>query len=500
MTLENILKALEASMKHELDKIDSKLLKKRDVQDTLTTYFAEQQTRPQLIEQIRAPSLMYEYLQLSLEEREELENFRKENPGYLEGEIDAKNTIGAKFKNERDSINCYFNIHVANSLAKLVLLYNTYKPRTKMGHVSLTNFTETYDIVEGKQIVRKSFGEQKRFKTPNGAGMYYIFKKERKNNPNLTFENWIRGKIPEELFSRLMQTEYYQQSAITLERALQYYIQYQPLRGRKFVSFPNYLRFYDLASGVRILKNSGKLPLGNKFYVQFNHSNNNNFVDWLKAHVTPELFNAVMNTRYYQESKKTLTIEGVVSSYIYYQPRHLNRYVPLQAFFLTHNPLTGERLSIRPKSAKFYDHFRREKEKDKDLTFEDWIKQIVQEDLYTKLIETPYYKQKSVSQEITLEFVLQSYMRLRPVIHNTPVALINFLQCHDLITGEKIAGQKEGVRYRIRTPQGGKYYDKFKNEKTEGQTFDHWLQANTSKELYNSLIQTPYYQQRRVSH
>ncbi len=85
MSLENILKALEASMKGELDKTDQKLLEKRDVQNTLTTFFAEQEARPELVAQIRSQSLMYEYLQLSLEEREKLEKFREGHPHYLEG-------------------------------------------------------------------------------------------------------------------------------------------------------------------------------------------------------------------------------------------------------------------------------------------------------------------------------------------------------------------------------------------------------------------------------
>ncbi len=92
MALEHILQVLEGAMKNRLEEVDTKLLEKRDVQDTLTTFFAEQQTRPELVAQIRAPSLMYEYLKLDLEERREMERLNETHSDYLKGE--GKEFIG----------------------------------------------------------------------------------------------------------------------------------------------------------------------------------------------------------------------------------------------------------------------------------------------------------------------------------------------------------------------------------------------------------------------
>jgi len=85
MALEQILNALEASMKGDLEKVNPELLESRDIRDTLTAFFAEQQARPDLVAQIRSQSLMYEYLKFPLKERARLERFRQEHNDYLLG-------------------------------------------------------------------------------------------------------------------------------------------------------------------------------------------------------------------------------------------------------------------------------------------------------------------------------------------------------------------------------------------------------------------------------
>ncbi len=86
MGIEGILEVLGCAMKDQLDTVDEKVLHSRKMQDVLTAYFAEQQTRPELVAQIRSQSLMYGYLQLALEEREQMERLREDHPDYLKGE------------------------------------------------------------------------------------------------------------------------------------------------------------------------------------------------------------------------------------------------------------------------------------------------------------------------------------------------------------------------------------------------------------------------------
>ncbi len=86
MSLETIITALGKFMKNEVTAADAPLYENLEVRSVMQTYVTEQHARPDLVALIRAPSLMYEYLSLSLEEREKLETFRGERPEYLEGE------------------------------------------------------------------------------------------------------------------------------------------------------------------------------------------------------------------------------------------------------------------------------------------------------------------------------------------------------------------------------------------------------------------------------
>ena len=78
--------ALTAVMHDNLDELDRNVLKDDGVRSMLTTYFSEREVRPELLSVIKAPSLMREYLGLSLEERVEIGEFRIKFPGYLVGE------------------------------------------------------------------------------------------------------------------------------------------------------------------------------------------------------------------------------------------------------------------------------------------------------------------------------------------------------------------------------------------------------------------------------
>jgi hypothetical protein len=99
MTLENVLKALEFSMKGDLASVDESFLTDRNVQETLTTYFTESEVRPHLIQSIKIPSLMLEYLNLPLQVKESVPFFANDGAAYFSGDISDRVNLGSKNEN-----------------------------------------------------------------------------------------------------------------------------------------------------------------------------------------------------------------------------------------------------------------------------------------------------------------------------------------------------------------------------------------------------------------
>lgn len=86
MNSEITLLALKHSINSTLQELGETILQDNNVRDVLTTFFAEQDSRPELVSLIKSQSLMHEYLDLTLEEREEFESFRQKFSDYLIGE------------------------------------------------------------------------------------------------------------------------------------------------------------------------------------------------------------------------------------------------------------------------------------------------------------------------------------------------------------------------------------------------------------------------------
>ena len=93
MSLEIVVNVLGKAMHGDLASMDRNLLRDEEIRSVLTTYFSEREVRPELVAVIRAPSLMKEYLGLSLEERAEVDTIREINPGFLDGEENTKKRI-----------------------------------------------------------------------------------------------------------------------------------------------------------------------------------------------------------------------------------------------------------------------------------------------------------------------------------------------------------------------------------------------------------------------
>ncbi len=122
MTLETKLKALELSMHGKASEISNEIIAVEGVQDLLTTHFAEQEARPELTSSFRPQTLLYEYLQLDLEEREELEQFRIKNTKYMKG-ISTKNEKEDLAVNSRNVEKLVRKLRLTNQLTTMFEFY-----------------------------------------------------------------------------------------------------------------------------------------------------------------------------------------------------------------------------------------------------------------------------------------------------------------------------------------------------------------------------------------
>ncbi len=100
MSLEKTLEVLELAMNNKFDGIDESSLENPETEKTLTTYLTESEVRPELLSLIEIPTLMYDYLNLDLEDRQELEKFNQDSSEYLEGER-CDGRIIVKIKNKK---------------------------------------------------------------------------------------------------------------------------------------------------------------------------------------------------------------------------------------------------------------------------------------------------------------------------------------------------------------------------------------------------------------
>ena len=101
MALEQVLQVLELVMKDRLSEVDGIFLEEKSVRKRLTTYFVEKEKRPEVVSAIIAPELMQDYLNLGLEEREEVGLFHKKFPDYLTGKGDEQSPRELKDKKVR---------------------------------------------------------------------------------------------------------------------------------------------------------------------------------------------------------------------------------------------------------------------------------------------------------------------------------------------------------------------------------------------------------------
>ena len=356
MALEETLNILEIAMHGKLDEIDESELKKTDVKDSLITFFAEQEKRPGLVSLIKIPELMHEYLELSLEEREELEQFNITRPTYLKG-FPSKDS-------------CYFIGSIKSGVAKkfaiklkltkdFLGIFYSYLPDSKQ-----TKFNTKYIQKKEPGVYNNSLCYFR------GEGhIDYIARIAAKEEPKI-LDYWM-----------------FKQSTLSIKDVLKYYIEHQPLSKFRLVSLKSFFSYYDaITSKCAVKRVCGKIerngiPQGNKYVRSFSKRRKKNpnltFEDFIKEQVPSELYQQLMKTPYYRQNK--LSMEDILMSYIEHQPLSKLGLVPLKSFFYCYDAITGKcavkivggkiKRNVIPQGDKYVRSFSNKRKKKTNIKF-----------------------------------------------------------------------------------------------------------------------------------
>jgi hypothetical protein len=179
MSLENILSALKCSMSDNLSELDEELLRDKEVRDSLTAYFVEQDVRPDLVSQITVPSLMRDYLDLSQEEKEELERFRAVNGDYIGGK-------GEEIWKPSKSPRINKVIRIQRHISQLLEFFDFYLENREEGETFTTSYLErNKKFNERFGTLGKSVHDRSRRAFKNNGGWDGFIELAKETNPEI---------------------------------------------------------------------------------------------------------------------------------------------------------------------------------------------------------------------------------------------------------------------------------------------------------------------------
>ena len=186
MTLENILTTLRLVMNGKLEQINETLLEEAGIKNALISFFAEQQVRPELTTSIKSQTLMCDYLQLKLEEKEEMERFRRSHPEYFNGQdVEIKrldNVIKSKKSEDLIKKQMYVN--------QLLRIFTFYLENREEGDVLNINYLQKNQKLKEKYQglgVMLYVNAQRNLKEEGGIN--YIVQLTAQQNPEI-LEHW----------------------------------------------------------------------------------------------------------------------------------------------------------------------------------------------------------------------------------------------------------------------------------------------------------------------
>ena len=167
-----------------------------------------------------------------------------------------------------------------------------------------------YDSEKGERVILSRSGKTIRIRTPQGERYYQSYKSDRKNNPDLKFEEWLKDKISSELNDELEKVYGLFKKRPTLEDAVRSYIKFHPKTRRGSTSMGGFFQYYDLETGESaVLMNKGEFKKirerdGNQFYsdygLEFRRGNTDmSFEEWVGAKIPNKLYEELMRTVYY---------------------------------------------------------------------------------------------------------------------------------------------------------------------------------------------------------
>jgi len=214
---------------------------------------------------------------------------------------------------------------------------------------------------------------------------------------------------------------------------------------------------------------------------------------------------AIRSWKFYREVNSRKAIAKIVELYIQKQPTSKLGPVPLQAWFESYGPRTGQNLRPQKKGKgttlatasanKYYQQYARLKRESKTTpSFDEWILAQIPAKLKKQLQQTPYYTQR----ELTIEQTVQLYIKHNPTSKQGPVPLQTWFTSYDPQTAKDLNPQKKGRRNTIATPPAAKYYGQYKKLKQKNKTalsFEEWILKQLTPTTKKQLQKTPLYTQ-----
>lgn len=188
------------------------ILEDNAMKTLLASFVHETQNRPELVGLIQLEDTLRDYLQLSPNERAQIEEVRQQSPEFMQGEfVDSPVSFSKKPKNLSEcAFELFRRIASQNGIAKVVDYYIQHEPTSSKGIVSLTSWFTQYNPTNAENLMPTKDGKTENLGTPPGNKYYEQHNAlKKKNATKLDFEEWIESQLSEDVRGRLERTPYY---------------------------------------------------------------------------------------------------------------------------------------------------------------------------------------------------------------------------------------------------------------------------------------------------
>lgn len=381
------------------------------------------------------------------------------------------------------------------SIESVVRKFIEFQPSSNQGPISLYTWFSSYDIYTGT----KAFTVTKRKKVSSGRYPQgrKISVKWKLNDAESDFDQWVLRQLSPSLRRSLLGTRYFQTADMTIEDITRNYIKHQPKNKLRFVSPKSWFLTYDAISGEQVVFNEDcnrirkSNPQGGKFYKQWQtefSKMNPDFDDWLCSVISPELSDELKKTSYFTSTY--LDLDQILELYIKHKPKSSKGFVSPKSWLYSYDAMSGECLIkcnegkvVRCSTSSGSNYYQRwARVKGNYSKIEDWIKTQVDEDLWNRLMQTPYY----TSHKIDEVRILESYLRFVPQMENPP-SLTQWTCDYDIDSGTKIVKDIQDDR-KCRRPAYSVYRKWLAQDKNQGEKFEDHVLRCVSQDLRDNYL------------